>query len=34
MNVINVPVVEEIMSANDQLANANRKILDAMAYLA
>jgi hypothetical protein len=29
MNVINVPVVEEIMSANDQLANANRKILDA-----
>lgn len=28
-NVIKVPVVEEILSANDQLALANRKILDA-----
>lgn len=28
MNVIKVPVVEEILSANDQLASANRKILD------
>lgn len=29
MNVIKVPVVEEILSANDQLASTNRKILDA-----
>lgn len=29
MNVIKVPVVEEILSANDHLAAANRRILDA-----
>lgn len=29
MDVIKVPVVEEILSANDQLATANRKVLDA-----
>ncbi|MFW5709527.1 MAG: hydrogenase nickel incorporation protein HypB [Chloroflexota bacterium] len=29
MDVIKVPVVEEILSANDQLAAANRKVLDA-----
>lgn len=29
MDVINVPVVEEILSANDQLAATNRSLLDA-----
>ncbi len=31
MQVIKVPVVEDILSANDQLADANRRILDANA---
>ena len=29
MTVIKVPVVEEILSANDQLAESNRSLLDA-----
>lgn len=34
MDVIKVPVVEEILSANDQIANANRKLLDANSVFA